>query len=210
MRAFERFHCPSTKLNDASSVARAAGSVRALHGNDPRFCRVMFCTEVCFGVMLFGWLQFKALGRLVSDRFVKSAVTPFPVRIDPLSCGISTPESRSLSGFWRPRLWVLCHMLGDHLVFCKSLLPVSSPWLTFCLGVSPGWLVEWGFSLPLFDFGLSCFPFLLFCFVLAGDPRLKVGTFLLLFLPSFLSLSSPRPLSLADACAPSVCPLFCF
>ena len=29
-------------------------------------------------------------------------------------------------------------------------------------------------------------------------------------LSSFLSLASPRPLSLADACAPSVCPLFCF
>ena len=68
-------------------------------------------------------------------------------------------------------------------VFCMSLLPVSSPLLTFRLGVSPGWLVARGFSLPLFDFGLSCFLFLLFCFVLAGDPRLKVGTFLLTSLP---------------------------
>ena len=161
MRAFERLHSQSQKLTDASSDARAAGSVRALHGNDPTF----------WGFLLLGWFLgyvdqmagLRLLGRLVSDRFVKSAVTPFPVRIDPLSCSIPTSESRSLSGFCRPRLWVVCYELGDLLSWYESL-SCPRPRSPSVLGSPLVGLLKGAFR-SLCLIWLTCFPVsvVLFC-----------------------------------------------
>ena len=84
---------------------------------------------------------------------------------------------------------------------------MSSPCLALCLGVSLGWLVNWGFSLPLCDLGISCFPFsvVLVCFRWR-PPTSGEHAFLSPFLPLLLLVL----LSLAVACAPSVCRLFCF
>ena len=72
-----------------------------------------------------------------------------------------------MSVFLRPRLWVLCYMLGDHLVLYVSPLPLFFPLLLGRgPGVSHGWLVNRGFSPLLFDcFLLACFSVvLLVCF----------------------------------------------
>ena len=86
-----------------------------------------------------------------------------------------------------------------------SPLPFPSP-LARGPGVSSGWLVTRGFSPLLFDrLSLACFSVVL-CLFFTGDPRLRVCIL------SFFHSSSPRlgPLSLADACAPSVCRLSVF
>ena len=106
------------------------------------------CYEVgFFGISCSeGWVE--AFCLIMSVRFVKGAVTPFPVRIGPLSCSIPTPESRSLSGFLpTSALGVLLRVRGSSVLVCLSFLP--SPLFTLCPGVSLGRFVNWSLSLPL-------------------------------------------------------------
>ena len=65
--------------------------------------------------------------------------------------------------------------------------------LALCLGVSPGWLVDWGFSLPLFDLRFPCFSFSVVLVCSRWRPP-TYGEHALLILSCRLPLLVPCPL----------------